>query len=156
MTQLKMEYTFAVFTAIPPLLLFMATLNISHVEGMASDFSNILLEIVTSNSSYFIDYSSNTDGAKLMDCGKCHYSRRGLFHQCADWRISMTLISKADVPVIEISYSEAFLPDFSNLHVHFVSSEASEEIGYTFISMEEGNGQLLAWIELQQTMKQYQ
>ena len=129
------------FVAILPLLLF-STLNISHMEGMAGDFSNMVLELVTSNSSEHVDYSilqmeRNSWIVVNVSVPEEDYSMNVLIGD--DARPDL----EGDLPIIEITYSDVFLPDFSNLHIHFVSSETSEEIGYTFVAVEEGQWAIL-------------
>lgn len=129
------------FVAILPLLLF-STLNISHMDGMAGDFSNMIIELVTANSSEYADYS-------ILQMERNSWIVVNLTVPDEDYSMNVLIESdqnlelEDEMPIIEISYSPEFLPDFSNLKVNLVSEEGSQEIGYSFVAMEEGKWAIL-------------
>ncbi len=113
--------------------------NISHVEGIDQDFSNMLLEITTGNSTYPAEYTISQ-----MQAG--NWIVVNLTVPEEDYKLNVlstagsSYDSEYDPSILEISYIPGLSNDFSNLVIQFIDYNGNpEEISYTTVSKSDGN-----------------
>ncbi|MDD5340376.1 MAG: S8 family serine peptidase, partial [Candidatus ainarchaeum sp.] len=116
------------------------TVNVSYVEGLSSDFSNMLLEVMTSNGSYAAPYEilDKQDGrwaAVRLPLPEGNYSLNVL----ASAGNASVIPSAYGPEFLEITYFGGLEPDFSNLAIQFVDSNGdTSDIPYSIIALEKG------------------
>ncbi|MBN1170141.1 right-handed parallel beta-helix repeat-containing protein, partial [Candidatus Micrarchaeota archaeon] len=128
----------AEFALLLVLAAFTQLINISYVDGLNSDFSNMLLEITTDNSSYYADYG-------IVEMHPNQWIVVSV--PVPEEKHAINVLSNADniyapdadPSIIEVTYQQYFRPDFSNMHVQYEGSGGAVDISYIVISMSEGN-----------------
>ena len=113
-------------------------INITYVDGLQNDFSNMVLEVVTENGSYAADYSTVS-----MERGGWIIVNATLPE---DGDYSINVLSQAeegfpsefDPSIIEISYQPGLKSDFSNLVIHLEGPDGITSVGYSPVSMSDG------------------
>ncbi|MBU0532204.1 right-handed parallel beta-helix repeat-containing protein, partial [Candidatus Micrarchaeota archaeon] len=113
--------------------------NLSHVEGIDQDFSNMLLEIATGNSTYPAIYTISQ-----MQAGDWIVVNLTVPEE--DYKLNVlstagsSYDSEYDPSILEISYMPGLSNDFSNLVIQFIDYNGNpEEISYTIVSKSDGN-----------------
>lgn len=120
------------------LLYITQLVNITHVDGLASDFSNMILQVVTQNSSYNTNYTisqmqSGQWAVANVTVPESNYTLNILSAENASFNESY------GSSFLDISYSPGLLPDFSNLAVEFVDQNGSTTtINYTIVAKSDG------------------
>jgi hypothetical protein len=113
--------------------------NLTHVDGIDRDFSNMILEVSGENSTYATDYTivQLEPGSWILvnvTVPEEEYTLNVLSTTSADYAADF------DPSVIEISYMPGLEADFSNLVIQFFDSAGNvEEIPHTIVSMGEGS-----------------
>ncbi|MEW6749177.1 MAG: right-handed parallel beta-helix repeat-containing protein, partial [Candidatus Micrarchaeota archaeon] len=126
-------------------LLFLAQpFNLTHIEGLNDDFSNMLIKVTTENSSYDASYAitgmePGQWAAMEVEVPEGQYILNVLADVGSDG-----FNTDADPRIIEISYDPLFATDFSNMLIHLSSSYGDVPVAYTVIGMSEGEWVLIA------------
>ncbi len=117
--------------------------NITHVDGIDRDFSNMILEVTGNNDSYTTNYT-------IVRLEPGSWIQVNVTVPDEDYGLNVLSTTSADYAadfdpsIIEISYMPGLEPDFSNLVIQFIDSAGNvEEISYSVVSMSEGNWAIL-------------
>ncbi|MFH0737522.1 MAG: hypothetical protein V1827_02405, partial [Candidatus Micrarchaeota archaeon] len=126
------------------LLFLIQPLNITHIEGLNDDFSNMLLQVTSGNASYNAPYTviEMEQGGWVVvnaDLPEGDYTL-GVMADAGDG-----FSSTYDPKILEISYNEVFRPDFSNLRIQFVSSSGQiTQMPYSVVGLQESGWVIVA------------
>ncbi|MFN7991409.1 MAG: right-handed parallel beta-helix repeat-containing protein [Candidatus Micrarchaeia archaeon] len=125
------------------LLAMVQSINITHFEGLNDDFSNLVLEVDSANHSYYAPHNitSFEPGAWALVSADLP---DGMYELNAMSSADANFSASYEPNIIEISYSPAFKPDFSNLAVQFESDGKSLPVSYSVVGMKEGDWVIVA------------
>ena len=122
----------------PRILLSLAVfslINLTYVDGLAPDFSDLALEAVTENGTYQLPFSvlEYEEGAWALVNASVPEENYTLI-------LSASSAGGEDSPaVLNISYQEGLSPDFSNLHIQFTGPDGGAlDAGFAITELKEG------------------
>jgi hypothetical protein len=116
-------------------LMVFQLVNVSWVEGLESDFSNMLLEITEANGSYYAAYEivEMEENAWILvnvSVPEENYTLNVLADAESE--------EESNETIVQIPYQEGFEPDFSNLLIQFVQPDGnSSDINYSVLGLNE-------------------
>ncbi len=122
-------------------------INLTYLEGLSGDFSDLVLQVVADNGTYNAPYMvvDKADGAWIVLNAtlpeNTGYSLNILSSSDGGGSFEKT----NDPSIIEVSYQEGFAQDFSNLAVAFMSPDGmATPVTYSLIGMSEGQWAIIA------------
>ncbi|MEW6721717.1 MAG: LamG domain-containing protein [Candidatus Micrarchaeota archaeon] len=127
------------------IIAFAALLNVTHVEGLEDDFSNILIEITDSSGTYFanhsvVEYEPGAWASVNVTVPDEEYSLGVLSSNDTGAEVQETYPG-----MIEVAYAEGMAEDFSNLLVAFVFQSGYETpVAYSIVAFEPGEWAILS------------
>jgi hypothetical protein len=135
-----------------PLFLSLLTMtqlvNVTHVEGLADDFSGMVLEAVTASSTYDVPYEvlEKQDGEWILvnaTLPEENYTLNVLSSSSSESNPGESGLSEPYIT--DVTFQDGLLPDFSNLIVSYESAGGPPaEIPHSFIAVEPGSWATLA------------
>jgi len=145
-TRANMAMPLLIFPLFLGLLSVTQLVNVTHVDGLADDFTGMILQAVSGNESYGVPYGvvEKHDGAWILvnaTLPEGNYTLNVLSSPDS----APPSFSSADPFITEVTSQEGLLPDFSNLIVQYEKpgGEASD-IPYVFVGLEPGSWAIIA------------
>jgi len=129
------------------LLAVIQPINITYVEGLPDDFSGMVIEAVTGNSTYDVPYETieKHDGEWILVNATLPEENYTLNVLSSSFASSPDASQTPELYIADVPYQEGLLPDFSNLIVSYESAGSPPvEIPYSFIGVEPGTWAAIA------------
>ncbi|MDD5171461.1 MAG: right-handed parallel beta-helix repeat-containing protein, partial [Candidatus ainarchaeum sp.] len=119
-------------------------INITHMEGFASDFSDMVLEIISNGEASHPDY-------QIVDMQEGQWVLVNVSVPEGGYDLNVLsdvdgqFTSNTDPSILEISWQQGLAYDFSNLAIQFVAPDGTtSDVLYTIISISEGEWAIIA------------